>query len=790
MTEIKYNKDGSIAKKRGRPKKQPIEVPQEVKEIIEKVQNETPVNEEPVIKEVIEEPFTGWDVPKTEHIKRFDKRLSYELTGYKPITATKSLDFRPEWFTVARDTFIRTGKYCAYPFGSKIYNEFWNEEHRRCREGYTVNGYTLTGPNYYYLNYYQLPNIDVEKAGSGRLAVFPRFLVFQYEFFHYFEICRILKKDVCLMKARGVGFSEINAAICANIYNCFRESNCMITAQLKNYLDKSLNKAWGALAFANDNTNGGMFKLTQVHNTQYLKKSSWYKKENGQDIEVGWKSQIEGVVADTDAKIRGDRVDLLVYEEAGSNTALRKSYIKGKALIYIGGKKFGIRMCGGTGGDKGVALADLADMYNDPESFDVLPFYHNYTPTGDWVESSYFIPSYIGAVTEFGEDSDGVKRRLLDERGYCLWENYKEQLDLDRSKIKNPKALIEHCAEYCYNAEEAFALEGENKFNKVLIAEQLMRIRVLKQCPKFDYGVLKFNYASGKQHTHENVNGVTWQSTQQGPGTIKILEHPLWECPPKKDENGMVIWNPPDKQANLYVAGCDGIDLGKQDTSEYTKDPSDFCIVIYKRAFGIQDPQIVAIYKDRPQDIREAHETAIKLAIYYNCLINIEASRVSLVGYCRDRGWLNYLMKRPSICFSDVTRKHRAGLQYGVPATLANIDHHTDLTRDYINDFSQSIWFEEFLVEANKYSDEEKRKFDIIAATGMALMGNEELGSLVPKAVAPVQIKYNDIGYYKDERGVRHFGVIPDKYAPKLIMTAPTKTYGYGRQTNPRYRDY
>ena len=352
MTEIKYNKDGSIAKKRGRPKKQPIEVPQEIKEIIEKVQNETPVNEEPVIKEVIEEPFTGWDVPKTEHIKRFDKRLSYELTGYKPITATKSLDFRPEWFTVARDTFIRTGKYCAYPFGSKIYNEFWNEEHRRCREGYTVNGYTLTGPNYYYLNYYQLPNIDVEKAGSGRLAVFPRFLVFQYEFFHYFEICRILKKDVCLMKARGVGFSEINAAICANIYNCFRESNCMITAQLKNYLDKSLNKAWGALAFANDNTNGGMFKLTQVHNTQYLKKSSWYKKENGQDIEVGWKSQIEGVVADTDAKIRGDRVDLLVYEEAGSNTALRKSYIKGKALIYIGGKKFGIRMCGGKRPDK------------------------------------------------------------------------------------------------------------------------------------------------------------------------------------------------------------------------------------------------------------------------------------------------------------------------------------------------------------------------------------------------------------------------------------------------------
>ena len=30
------------------------------------------------------------------------------------------------------------------------------------------------------------------------------------------------------MKARGIGFSEINAAICACIYNCFSESNCFV----------------------------------------------------------------------------------------------------------------------------------------------------------------------------------------------------------------------------------------------------------------------------------------------------------------------------------------------------------------------------------------------------------------------------------------------------------------------------------------------------------------------------------------------------------------------------------
>ena len=78
------------------------------------------------------------------------------MTGYKPITADKGLDFNPDWFTVARDAYLRTGKYTEFRMHSKPYNDFWEEEYRRCREGYTVNGYTITGPNYYYLNYYQI----------------------------------------------------------------------------------------------------------------------------------------------------------------------------------------------------------------------------------------------------------------------------------------------------------------------------------------------------------------------------------------------------------------------------------------------------------------------------------------------------------------------------------------------------------------------------------------------------------------------------------------------------------
>jgi len=35
--------------------------------------------------------------------------------------------------------------------------------------------------------------------------------------------------------------------------------------------------------------------------------------------------------------------------------------------------------------------------------------------------------------------------------------------------------------------------------------------------------------------------------------------------------------------SGLYVAGIDSIDLGMDDTSALTKDPSSFCIVIKRR---------------------------------------------------------------------------------------------------------------------------------------------------------------------------------------------------------------
>jgi len=317
------------------------------------------------------------------------------LTGYRPITETEGLDFNPDWFTEARDTFEKTKKYCSYLQGSKAYRDFWNEEYRRCREGLTVNGYTVTGFNYYFLNYYRLPSTEQSKAGDSRKEIFPKFFVYQYEFFHYFELCRCLRYNIAIMKNRGCGASEMNASIFDCFFNCFRNSICLLTAFDNNYVTKTLDKIWNGISFTDDNTQGGMLKLRQVVNTATKKRSTHFKVVNGQKIETGFNSQIEGIVVDKDRKMRGDRVQLLFLEEAGSNPILETSFIKAEELVTVGGNKIGVIIAAGTGGDEGPALAGLNKVYYNPSDFLILPLYHNYTETGDWVKTAYFMPAYI-----------------------------------------------------------------------------------------------------------------------------------------------------------------------------------------------------------------------------------------------------------------------------------------------------------------------------------------------------------------------------------------------------------
>lgn len=700
------------------PRKKKV-LPDEIQLIVDEVKKKQQEEDTKEAKKLVDEyriersnDKTYWDITKDMKIECFDPTLSYELTGYRPIDETHGLDFDPSWFTEVRETFLRTGRYCSYLPRSKRWDAFWKEQYTRCKYGMTSHGYTITGDNYFFLNFYQLPVVDMDKAsGEGTNESFPVFFASQYMFFHYLQMCRVLHKNAALMKARSIGFSEINASLAARLYTTIKRSRTMITCFKDTYLNGTFSKLDHALTFINTNADG--FFKPRLTDKALEKKSGYQVKIDGQFTDFGWRSVVIGINGSKPSNIRGDRVDLLIYDEAGSWPDLTTAVVQGQELCEVQGVPRGIMLFGGTGGDFGPPLEGLKKIYYNPKAFKILPFRHKWTQDGTTIESGFFLPYFLQSLNP----------EYMDSRGVCNQTEYKKLLQEERNNLLAvPEDYLKKCAERCWNAEEAFTLEGQNKFNKMKIADQLAKIRLHKIGPRPQVGTIDYTYKSNK-HSLENINGFRWLLNS---GKVQILEHPVWSDLYKEqiekqkkeaEEQGIDFEAPVYTEMNdLYVAGIDGIDIGAAQTSKETRDPSDFCIVIKRRAFGLNEPQYVAMYKDRPQNIREAYKIAMCMCRYYNCRINIEATRVGMITWARENKCLQCFMKRPRATLTDI--KYGTTKQYGTPATKTIIEQQTDLIADYVEDYGHNIWFEDMLVQLNGYNDENKTKFDIIAALG------------------------------------------------------------------------
>ena len=648
-----------------------------------------------------------WDVAVTEDVLYFDPELSYELTGYRPINETQGLDFDPTPFNELAQIYDRTGSYTEYPADSKPYNDFWREQYKRCTEGYTVGKYRITGDHYFFLNFYRMEVIsEGARGGAGRNEKFPTFLAKQYEFFHYVEMAERLHKDVAILKARGIGLSEIVACLAVRPYITNRGYRSLLTCAAEGKLTPLKTKCWKQLNWLDMNTNGGMRHLRQKVNNADTKRASQVTPDG---VEYGWMSEIDSVIADTSDKIRGDRVDRLIYEEAGSNKYLTKSWIQGNALVELGGYHFGTRIALGTGGDD-MALEGLSNIFAKPEGYNVLPYKNYDTEDRKPQLTAFFIPAHKFSLRE----------EFLDTRGVTQSEEFKKFYEEERKKLSG-KDLLDYCAEHCFIPNEALYKQGENIFDSIAIADRLTQIRIFKAGLKPEYVSLLWD-RSGDTPDLTKVKVINNPNSK-----IAIYERPL------RDEDGLVL-------KNLYVAGIDSIDQGSGDSSTST-DVSDFCIVIKKRIYGLQEAKYVAIYKDRPRDIREAYDVAMKLLVWYNCKALLEHTKISIVTYFKEKKKDSLFMKRPASTLGDMKRGNSQMI--GVPATEAIIKHGLELINNFVNDYCYSI--------------------DIIAAMEMAEIADEELMNIRPAAQDKLAKEWENIGWFTNEKGYKEYGVIPQK---------------------------
>ena len=173
------------------------------------------------------------------------------------------------------------------------------------------------------------------------------------------------------------------------------------------------------------------------------------------------------------------------------------------------------------------------------------------------------------------------------------------------------------------------------------------------------------------------------------------------------------------------------------------------------------------MYKDRPKDPREAYDIAAKLLTYYNCQAVLESSRTAILTHFRDNKFTHLLMRRPRSTMSDITKGNSN--MFGAPASVKTIEHYRELIYDFVLDYAYTIAYKEIVNQLLQYSDEKKKDFDIVAAMGMCELGDEEMSLRKPEAREKPGKVFQDIGWWKDSRGYKHYGPIPltndEKYA-------------------------
>ena len=248
-------------------------------------------------------------------------------------------------------------------------------------------------------------------------------------------------------------------------------------------------------------------------------------------------------------------------------------------MTQLGGIHFGTRLFLGTSGEE-VDMEGLARMFQNPEAFDVLPFKNYDTYDGKPELTAYFLPAHKFALSS----------KYLDGRGVTNHIEFKKYYEEQRAKLTG-KDYLNECAEHCFVPEEALAKTGANVFDSELISQQMVNLKIRGLGDKITPMQLEWDKNAPQ---YSKVNAYEMHDSK-----LLVVE------PPLKDPEGNV-WK------NLYVAGIDSIDIGT-DNSATDDDVSNFCIVIKKRVFGDSEPKYVAVYKDRPRDIRVAYMIALKL---------------------------------------------------------------------------------------------------------------------------------------------------------------------------------
>lgn len=628
-------------------------------------------------------------------------------------------------------TFEQTGKYCNFAPSTSEYFSYWDEQKRRCLEGYTAeDGDWISGYNYFYLNFCPI-NRSVNKKikdrhGKDKIVTvqevaFPDFWDYDYYYFQTVQEAEEIGKHLCVLKSRRKGYSYKNGSMLCRNYYLIPNSKSYVYASNKQYLtdDGILTKAWDYMDFIDKNTAWG--KKRSV-NTAMRKRAGFFTKDEfGNEVELGYKSEIIGVtLKDNPDIVRGKKAKLILFEEAGSFKELGAAWQIARPSVEVDSIAFGTMIAFGTGGDEESNFATLKDMFYKPKGYNCIELQNIWDENAVNSTCGFFIPQYAnmdirddkGNRIYMDNDGNTLRKPSLD----FILEQRKEMIQ----NATNSVAVDRYVCERCITPAEACLEFGGNIFPKKELQEQLARIRTNKQLQ---------NHKQIGDLVQTPDGNISWVIKKTG----DITHYPL-----NKDDDptgSIVIWEHPMKDApfGLYIAGIDPYDHDQSGTNSLGS-----CI-IYKRIQNIESYSdiIVAEYTGRPRAADDFYENVRKLLIYYNARAMYENQNKGLFVYFANKHCDYLLADQPDI-INDIVGNSKVQRKKGCHMNKSIKAWGEGLIKDWLNDINAdgkknlyNILSEPLLEELIAYND--IINTDRVMALMQVMIYREQLFNVVVK---------------------------------------------------------
>jgi hypothetical protein len=570
--------------------------------------------------------------------------------------------------------FKKYGYYTPELWGTNAWQSYWEDQLKRCRDGYEVGGVRITGHHYFYLNFTNIELVDKdlnillpedanmieESMFADKVTEFPHFWDGDFNYFWALEIARkgIISKNetgtiserrlkgysdlhldvhipenyldgghhMIVGKSRRKGYSYKNAAIAANIYNTSRKSITVIGAFEKKYLypEGTMGMATNYINWLNKYT--GWAKAREFVDKQEHRKASFKEDKNGISLESGYQSQILAVTfKDNPDAARGKDAKLVMMEEAGKFPNLRDSFRATEPSLMAGKYVTGQMVIFGTGGDMERDTIDFSYMFYNPLEFNLLPFVNIWDDHAENTNCGFFHPVYMNMEGFYDAQGNSDKKQALDFELSAR----KKIVEASGSSL----SIQGRVQEYPIKPSEAFLTVSFNDFPIEELRNQLnVVIREKLYMKRGQAGTLYRDEENKVRFRPDLKNELEplYFRTNETPnirGCVIIYEYP--------------VPNPPH---GLYKAGHDPYRQQQAATST-----SLGATYIYKgfRQYDFSRDLIVAEYVGRPNTSDDYNRNMEMLAELYNLEIGYENEVTEVRSYFERKKKLHLLAAQP-----------------------------------------------------------------------------------------------------------------------------------------------